>query len=304
MIQPNFDMIERIIDSSSANLRSDPAAKILSTESISGGCISSAQVVTLKDGRQYFVKSNPDQANMFEPEAAGLVAIAATEAIRVPAVIGHGKSDSGTGFLVLEFIESSPRPKDFFEHFGRSLGQMHLNSTKAHSDGQFGLDHANFIGSTPQENDWSQNWPMFFACHRIGYQLKLANENGLANSEFNRSCEKLIGRLPELLVTPNEPPALIHGDLWSGNFMVGSTGEPVLIDPAVYFASREAEFGMTKLFGGFSSEFYHAYNEAYPLSDGWEERAEIYKLYHLINHLNLFGTSYLSGCLTILRKFS
>jgi fructosamine-3-kinase len=273
---------------------------IKSIRPVSGGCINSTEILTLGDGRKFFVKSNRDSPELFLPESKGLAAIAATNSIRVPNVIGIGKAQSGAGFLILEVIETGSRKSNFFENFGRALAQMHRRGTA----NAFGFESDNHIGSTPQINLWNQSWVEFWAEHRLRHQLRLAVKNGFGGSELIRGCEKLIAKLDQEIALPAEPPTLIHGDLWSGNFLISDSGQPVLIDPAVYFGSREAEFGMTTLFGGFSSKFYDAYNEAWALTEGWEQRAEIYKLYHLMNHLNLFGSSYLGGCLDVLGKFA
>jgi len=286
--------VERLISDSTQS-----PTKILSTETVSGGCINSAICCHLENGPHYFVKFNKDLPDVFKAEAEGLEAIRATATFKVPEVIGIGKTESATQFLVLEFISPASKGKNFFEMFGRQLAQMHQANEQ---ESRFGFPHDNFIGSTPQENTWHKGWPEFFALQRLEFQLKLANQNGLANPELNKRCKKLILQLDRFIGSLSEPPALLHGDLWSGNYLISQDGNPVLIDPAVYFGSREAEFGMIKLFGGFNSQFYDAYNEAYPLREGWEQRTEIYQLYHLLNHLNLFGTSYLSGCLQILRK--
>ena len=274
-------------------------ANVLTHETLSGGCINFAQCFQLENGNRYFVKSNRDIPGIFQAESDGLKAIASTESFRVPEVIGLGKTESGTQFLVLEFISPSSPLENFNQQFGRQLAQLHRAD---HKESRFGFSGDNFIGSTVQKNAWHHDWVEFFAVQRLGFQLKLANQNGLATSELNRMCEKLINRLDRFIGSSSESPALIHGDLWSGNYLISSDGAPVLIDPAAYFGNRESEFGMTKLFGGFNSEFYHAYNEAYPLAEGWEQRVDIYQLYHLLNHLNLFGTSYISACLQILRK--
>lgn len=288
--------VERLIGQST---QSD--SKVMSTEPVSGGCINSAICCNLNNGKRYFVKHNNDLPGLFRLEADGLEAIRATAAFKIPDLIGVGETKSGTQFLVLEFIPAAPKSNDFFETFGRQLAEMHQANDQ---QTRFGFSSDNFIGSTPQKNTWHQNWAEFFAVERLGFQLKLANLNGLANSELNERCDKLILQLDRFIGPASEPPALLHGDLWSGNYLVSPDGNPVLIDPAVYYGARESEFGMIKLFGGFNSRFYHAYNEAYPLTEGWEQRTEIYQLYHLLNHLNLFGTSYLPQCLQILRKLS
>ena len=273
--------------------------RITSSRNVAGGCISQTEIVTLADGRKFFVKSNELTAELFPAESKGLAAIESTQVIRVPQVIGVGKSKSGVGFLVLESIETGRPGNEFESQFGRAMAKMHLHGR----NDRFGFNSDNHIGSSIQLNHWMANWVEFWAINRLGYQLSLASENGYATPEFTRRCDLIIARLDTLIGT-DEKPSLIHGDLWSGNFMVSSDGEPVLIDPAVYFGSREAEFGMTTLFGGFGSRFYDAYAACWPLPNGWQERVEVYRLYHLMNHLNLFGPGYLSQCMEILKKYS
>ena len=287
--------VERLIETESGT-----HSRIISSGSVSGGCINATEIVTLDDQRRFFVKSQPGSQEPFVAEAAGLAAIRSTGAIRVPDLIGVGQTESGDGFLVLEAIEGGPRRVDFFEIFGTALALMHQHGL---SD-RFGFDHNNFLGRSFQPNAWTTDWVEFWAEHRLGFQLKLAHQNGYATPELTRLTDGLIKRLGEFIGAKDAiEGSLIHGDLWSGNFLVSSEGDPVLIDPAVYYAPREVEFGMTTLFGGFDSSFYHAYNETWPLHDDWEERVEIYKLYHLMNHLNLFGTGYLADCLSVLAKF-
>ena len=272
---------------------------ITGSKSLSGGCIHSVVLLNLSDDRSIVAKINTDATEMFRTESMGLVAIKATMTIRVPEVIGTGSTTDGQDYLLLEAIPEGSRSQKFSEEFGIQLAAMHRCSQGL----EFGFNVDNFIGATPQPNDWSSSWTEFWATNRIEYQLKLAVDNGLADDELSKRCTRLVERLPEILGV-DEAPALIHGDLWSGNFLVDANGLPVLIDPAAYHGSREAEFGMTTLFGGFNTRFYDAYNEAYPLQDDWQERVAIYRLYHLMNHLNLFGSSYLSGCKDILRRFS
>ena len=288
--------VERVIGQST---QSD--SRVVSSEMISGGCINSAIRCDVDTGKRYFVKFNQDLPEVFRLEADGLETLRSTAMFKIPEVIGIGQTEAGTQFLVLEFIPPAPKAKNFFDTFGRQLAQMHKANDR---ESRFGFHGDNFIGSNPQKNTWNKNWTEFFAVERLGFQLKLANDNGLANSDLNQRCRKLIDQLDRFIGSQSEPPALIHGDLWSGNYLVSKDGSPVLIDPAVYYGARESEFGMIRLFGGFNSHFYNAYNESYPLTEGWEQRTEIYQLYHLLNHLNLFGASYLPQCLQILRKFS
>ncbi len=250
------------------------------------------------DELRVFVKSS--RKDIFGPEAVGLSAMRKTKSIRVTQVVGTGKCNSGNHVIVLEAIESQDPSGRFFEEFGRQLAEMHRSGAAD----RFGFEHDNFLGATPQPNPWTDDWVEFWAQSRIGFQLKLAQENGYGGHDLQTQGESLINRLSALIGGSDERPVLIHGDLWRGNWLCDQQNQPVLIDPAVYFADREAEFGMTTLFGGAPQTFYEAYNEAWPMADGWEDRVAIYRLYHLLNHLNLFGSSYLEQCFMLLRRFS
>lgn len=294
--------MESTIDSARLNSELDrpgEQARVVSRQTVTGGCIGRAEVFTLDTGQRVFVKSSPDFPESFAAESAGLAAIGKSNSIQVPEEIGCGQTESGLGFLVLEWIETVPRDADFEIELARLLAQLHRQCRNA----RFGFDTDNFLGGSRQCNQWSSRWVEFWAVHRLGYQLELSNTLGYATAEFNLRCHRLIDHLDSLLKT-DESASLIHGDLWSGNLLCGPNCLPVLIDPAVYFGSRESEFGMTTLFGGLSPRFYDAYHEAWPLAAGWETRVEIYRLYHLMNHLNLFGPSYFGSCLEILIKFT
>lgn len=280
---------------------------IVNTAATGGGCISSANVVTLQDGQRFFVKSNRmASTSMFPVEALGLQNLRETNTIRIPGVVALGASESSaeidsaaTSFLILDYIQPQRQPGDFSERLGRQLAELH----RAGSSDQFGFPQDNFIGATPQPNTPNANWIEFWIQQRMEFQLKLAVSNGFGDA-ISQVGTRFVERAPQLLESTEEPPSLIHGDLWSGNFFADGDGDPVLIDPAVYYAHRESEFGMTTLFGGLDRRFYDAYCETWPLSEGWEERVETYRLYHLLNHLNLFGRSYLSGCIEIMNKFT
>jgi fructosamine-3-kinase len=272
---------------------------IQSYRSVSGDCINNASIIECSNGERFFLKSNPAATKaMFAAETDGLRSMSATNSIRIPEVICFGSLESGGAFLVLESIVQGSRSRDYFECFGRQLANMHRLGRSE----QFGFKTDNWLGSTVQPNPWSTDWISFWIQSRIDHQLKLAIERGFSNSKLQRLGKLLIDRVGDIFGSTEEPPSLIHGDLWSGNYLADETAQPVLIDPACYYANREAEFGMTTLFGGFPTEFYDAYQEAWPLAEGWETRVEIYRLYHLLNHLNLFGSSYMSGCLEILKR--
>ena len=272
---------------------------IASSKQLTGGCISDAALVTLEDGRQYFVKSSLHDLAVYEAEQNGLEAIRATQTLRVPEIIGLGKTECGISFFILEAIESGNTTATSEIEFGRRLAQMHRKTRAA----RFGYPQSNFIGSTAQLNTWATNWQTFFVESRLRPQIRMAQNRELTTPLFNRHADQLLSKMGNFL--PNSSsPVLIHGDLWAGNIIIAKGGIPVLIDPAVSYSEREFEFGMTTLFGGFGADFYEAYHECWPLSEGWQERVKIYKLYHLLNHLNLFGASYFQACISTLKQFS
>ncbi|GEM_PF-1635237 len=202
------------------------------------------------------------------------------------------KTANPSQLLITEFIESSSS-KGFQakseEAFGRNLAKMHL----ALPNDRFGLERNNFLGATLQPNDWHDDWITFWLTQRLESQFRLAQQNGYYQDELKSLCESLLGKLPEILASPvKAKPCLIHGDLWNGNFWIDDQGKPVIIDPAVYYAPAEVEFGMTSLFGGLSQRFMDAYQEISPLSGDFQRRIAVYRFYHLINHLNLFGEGY------------
>lgn len=278
--------------------RQGTAPRVVGSRRVGGGCIHRAEIVELDGGRRLFVKSNTQAPpGMFESEAAGLRSLAAVEAIRVPRDAWVGESGERR-FLVMEAIDEGRRGPGFLRRFGAALAELH----RAGRGESFGFDDDNYIGATPQPNGWSDDWVEFFRQRRLGFQLDLARRGGRSDRTLDRLGDRLLERLEDWLELPDEPPALIHGDLWSGNYLVGAQGEPVLVDPAVYYAHREAELGMTRLFGGFGAGFYAAYEEAWPLPPGARERQLIYSLYHLLNHLNLFGESYRDQCVGALRE--
>lgn len=260
---------------------------IISLKSISGGCINDAEIITTKSGKTFFVKTHNNSAsNMFQCEANGLNELAKADVIRVPKVIYTSED-----FLILENIISKSRSKMFWDNFGRSFAQLHK-----YTGTKFGFYEDNYIGSTPQLNEAvdseKNNWSGFYFNNRLLFQFNLAEQKGYVQSQLRNSFSKLENKIPHIFNGINVQPSLLHGDLWSGNFISDELGNACLIDPAVYYGHREADLAMTKLFGGFDSKFYSAYNEEFSLDDGYEYRENIYKLYHVLNHLNLFGRSY------------
>ncbi len=254
------------------------------TTPIGGGCINEAFRITGQDGRQFFIKLNStDKAAMFAVEAAGLAEIAATKTIRVPQAITHGVAGKQS-YLVLEFLELGSRGSA--KLLGERLATLHLCSNE-----QFGFAQNNFIGATPQPNRQKDNWVDFWREQRLGFQLRLAAENGYGG-QLQRLGEKLLDALPAFFESYTPQPSLLHGDLWSGNHAYLSDGTPVIFDPATYYGDRECDLAMTELFGGYSADFYAAYRAAYPLDAGYAMRRELYNLYHILNHANLFGGGY------------
>jgi fructosamine-3-kinase len=284
--------------------------KPVSLEAVGGGCIAQARIASFSDGSSVFVKSVQGEPGMFACEAEGLRALAAAGAIRIPDVLAVSEDS-----LVLECIRSASRKAGFFESFGRRFAKLH-----AHRGPAVGFPHDNFIGSTQQVNtplggSWEAvteagagrgegvSWPGFFMERRLRFQVKLAGARG-HGSELQKLLDRGEDRIAGLLADSVEPPSILHGDLWGGNYMADENGEACLIDPAAYYGHREADLAMTRLFGGFESRFYDAYHEASPLAPGHEERLPIYQLYHLLNHLNLFGRAYYGQSLRILQRYS
>lgn len=253
--------------------------------SVSGGCINQGYALS-GSGTTYFVKVNQaSQVEMFAAEALGLKQILATQAIRAPQPICWGMADRAS-YLVLEWLEFGQGTAQSWEEMGRKLAAMH----QAGSSTRFGWERNNTIGSTPQINTWTDRWADFFAERRIGYQLRLAGRRG---GNFPDE-EQIVGVVREALAESYPQPSLVHGDLWSGNAAVTAAGEPVILDPAVYYGDREVDIAMTELFGGFPAAFYRGYNHAFPLDEGYQQRKTIYNLYHILNHFNLFGGGYSS----------
>jgi fructosamine-3-kinase len=209
----------------------------------------------------------------------------ANSLLNIPRVVWYKKADETPGLILMEYLSSAQGVSGFDEMLGRGLAQLHQKSASA-----FGLAFSNYCGITVQDNTWTGNWPDFFAKRRIGALVSLLKQKrGLAPEE-QKIYEKLIERLPAL-IPDNKKPSLIHGDLWSGNYMYTIKG-PALIDPACYYAEREMELGMMKLFGGFSDAVWKSYQEEFPLDPEWESRIKLYQLYHVLNHYLLFGGSY------------
>jgi protein-ribulosamine 3-kinase len=267
--------------------------RVVESQPVSGGCINHCACVQTSSGVSFFLKTNQSTpAEMFVREAEGLNALRIGGGPYVPEAF-----ICGPDFLLMEDLNPGSRQLDYWTAFGHRLARLH-NLT--HSD--FGFSHDNYIGSTPQPNPRMANGYLFFGEQRLLFQARLASNQGLLELGAVRRVEQLIHRLPDLI--PDQPASLIHGDLWGGNAMTNAAGEPAIIDPAVHYGWAEAELAMTTLFGAFPEAFYIAYQEVRPLEKHFQQRFPIYNLYHLLNHLNLFGSGYLGQVLSILRQFS
>ena len=260
--------------------------------SVAGGDINQAFKLKTDKG-DYFLKIN--QANvypaMFEREAEGLRSLHEKTPIKIPAVIGYGEEENWQ-WLLIEWLEKASSQPGFWKEFGHGLAMLHQNT-----NGEFGWKTDNYIGSLPQSNQPNSSWAEFYTHQRIMPLVQQLFE-AFAFSKKDVQATELFCRQFENIF-PNEPPAFLHGDLWSGNFMVVANGTPALFDPAVYYGHREMDLGMTKLFGGFDNRFYDHYNEIYPMEKDWQKRLPLTQLYPLLVHARLFGGSYIRQCLNI-----
>ena len=214
-----------------------------------------------------------------------------------PAMAQDEAAGDCPAFILMEWLGRGSNTANVAQALGRGLAAMHRVTGPA-----FGLEHDNFIGANPQPNRPAKDWLTFFRDQRLGFQMELAGRKGHLSPPRARRLERLLANLGDWL--PTHPPAsLLHGDLWGGNWLVTASGEPALVDPAVYYGHREAELAFTELFGGFSGPFYAAYNQAWPLDSGYKERKDLYNLYHLLNHLNIFGEGYGGSVDSVLRRY-
>lgn len=266
---------------------------------LGGGDISDAERLDTDRG-PFFMKSSGDPAVRFEVEQLTLEALATgATALEVGQVLAsRDPTPHERGYLLCAFVERGMRGADFEEALGRGLAELHRSTAE-----RFGFDRDTFCGPTRQRNPWTEDWVSFYREHRLGWQARLLRDAGKLDAAESKIFDRLLGRLDQLLDV-SQPPSLIHGDLWSGNVLVGKSGGPVLIDPAVYYAHREAELGMMTLFGGFSDRMYSAYHEAWPLPDGWRQRNPLYQLWHVANHATIFGGSYVDQTISLVRRFA
>jgi fructosamine-3-kinase len=269
--------------------------KITQAEQVHGGDINQTFILHSPKGNLFLKLNNKDRADMFEKEYKGLEISGNTKAIAVPRPLITGTYGNDI-YLVMECIEKGKASADFWQVFGRQLAALHKNSNE-----HFGLDHDNYIGSLPQKNDRRDSWSTFYAEQRILFLVRKAFDEKKCGIDDTRITERLCSKLGSLF--PAEQPALLHGDLWSGNYMTGHTGMPVIYDPAVYYGHREMDIGMSLLFGGFDSSFYDHYNEFWPMEKNWRQRVDLTQLYPLLVHLILFGGHYYHSVRDILKKY-
>lgn len=275
------DIIEQIENASGIPF------KLVNARALAGGDINTAYCLQGAD-RSYFIKFNrADKVDMFIAEEAGLSEIASTQTIKVPTPIVHGQT-SEHAFLVLEFIEFGNNRKISQTLLGQQLAMLHRQRQP-----YFGWHRDNTIGSTPQPNSRDVDWLEFLRKNRFQHQLSLAAAKGY-RGHLQTMGANLCDRLAGFFSGYVPQPSLLHGDLWGGNAAVDTEGNPVIFDPACYYGDRETDLAMTELFGGFSPEFYSAYRDTFPLDSGYSIRKTLYNLYHILNHLNLFGSGYLS----------
>ena len=274
---------------------------------VHGGDINLAYRLSLSDGSALFMKCNSvKNLPFFTAEAQGLAALCGAGTIGVPHALAAGTDQAqGVSFLLMEYLESAPQVSRYWEVFGRELAALHRADcsgvVSADSSLRFGFTADNYIGASPQKNTPAASWRTFFRECRLLPQFRMAE--GYFDAGTRKQCVRLLDRLDSYLAEPDFP-SLLHGDLWSGNAVCGPDGKAWILDPAAYVGHFEAELAMTELFGGFPSAFYAAYNEVNPIDGGYRDRRDLYNLYHLLNHLNLFGGSYLSSVRRLLDHYA
>ncbi len=275
------------------NIASINNFNFIDSRALAGGDINEVYFLKCREGN-FAVKINNASKfpGMFEAEEKGLQLLRHTNSFKIPRVVASGNFEMHS-YLLLEYLEPGNPSKNFWELFAEKLAALHKTT-----NANFGLDHDNYIGSLPQKNQWHESASEFYIDQRLEPQLRMASERGFSFKNLEVVLENISEEIPE------EPPALVHGDLWNGNFMVSENGNPVLIDPAVAFAPREMDISMMKLFGGFSSEAFTIYESFFPLQPDAEQRIPLWQLYYLLVHLNLFGSGYLPQVSSIIKRYS
>ena len=272
--------------------------RIDSSRMLGGGSINRAARMDTAGG-SYFIKWNSARLypQMFELEARSLNILRAALPLHIPAPVYHGEAGDDA-FLLLEYVEQGTSATDFWESFAEGLAEQHRQTASV-----YGLDFDNYIGSLAQSNRKHGSWIDFFVEERLQPQLRLARNNGLADKALTVKFEHMFYQLDKVF-PEEEKPALLHGDLWSGNFMTDSHGQACIFDPAIYYGNRIMDIGMSKMFGGFSSEFYELYNRTFPMENNWQEQVDVANLYPYLVHVNLFGRGYLNGIIPVLKRFA
>ena len=271
------------------------SVKFQSASLISAGSYNQGICLETSEGL-FFLKINFDhEQDILNKESEGLDKLSKSTFLKIPKTYGWGRIHD-YNYLISEFIPESRPVPEYWEELGLGLADLHL-----HSQNSFGLEFDNFIASLPQKNNPLENWTDFFIENRLEPLLGKAYFDQLIPIDFLRKFQALYPKLDSIF--PNENPSLIHGDLWSGNILCGSDGKPCLIDPAVYYGHREMDLAFTRLFGGFDTRFYEAYESILPLEPGFESRMAVYNLYPLLVHLNLFGTAYLPAIEKTINRF-
>lgn len=283
------EKLQHIIPDIEANLN----LKIFNSTPLSGGDINDVFLIETNSDK-LVVKVNSASAfpDMFEAEKEGLDALRKTNAIKIPEVFSVG-SNNGITYLLLEYIPQRPESENFWEDFAEKMALLHQNTNK-----KFGFNNSNYIGSLPQSNEWCASAYEFYITQRLNPQFKMASVKGYSFKNLSTFYKKLEEIIPE------ESASLIHGDLWNGNYIVDNHGQACLIDPSVSYSHREMDIAMMHLFGGYSQILFNIYNEIFPLKEEWKSRLDIWQLYYLLVHLNLFGSSYYGSVEKILKKYA
>ncbi len=259
---------------------------------VSGGCINNSQKIITRRGDSYFLKEHPKPPkDFFKAEKQGLKAIEKTGLIKVPKVLSQGEK-----YLLLEWVDTANMSDSGWRVLGESLAQMHQLEVS-----EFGFEDDGYCGETRQINPNTRNGFEFFRRARLEFQAKMAFDKGLINLKLLNQIES-VGKNLERWI-PDQAPGLLHGDLWSGNVIADHNGMPVLIDPAAHWGWPEAELAFSQMFGGFNDLFYQSYQKEMKLEPGFNDRTDLYNLYHYLNHLNLFGSSYLRAVKRIVERF-
>ena len=272
--------------------RLDLPSRVVGVTPVTGGCVNHGARVSVEGGRSFFLKWNASAPpGLFEAEADGLRALGAAGALRVPAAVARGGGSGAPSWLLMEHIEAGSPAPDFDERLGRGLALLHAS---APPDARFGWRRGNWIGSLPQTNRASGSWSAFWSEQRLAPQLRRARDQGFLSGAAAGPLDRVLPLVLQALADVDTGPVhLLHGDLWAGNSYAGPAGEPVIIDPAVYHGHGEVDLAMTELFGGFGARFYAAYADAGVVTAAYAAyRRDLYQLYYLLVHVNLFGTQY------------